>query len=94
MTKEQPSRGTGRSRTGTEAGRIRIWVKVRQALGFKRRDRVMSPIDAEPESVALRRSPGIAGVYGAVTPGQRPEDFQQLRREFEQGVADEVMSEG
>src|SRR5262245_12940855 len=28
--------------------------------------------------------------YGAVTPRQRPEDFRARRREFEEGVAEEV----
>lgn len=31
----------------------------------------------------------IAQGYGAVTPKNRPEDFQKLREAFERGVADE-----
>ena len=37
-------------------------------------------------------SKALAG-YGAVPPLQKPEDFQKLREEFEEGVAQEVSSE-
>jgi len=44
--------------------------------------------------ITIARAPSsILAAYGVVAPIQRPEDFQALREEFEEWVADEVMGE-
>jgi antitoxin PrlF len=80
--------------TVTVKGQVTIPVAVRQALGLKPHDRVTFEIDADAGTATLRPVPSVASVYGAVEPRRRPEDFRQLREEFEQGVSDEVAGEG
>jgi hypothetical protein len=40
-----------------------------------------------------RESSKLIAGFGAVTPGQKPEDFRKVRVAFEQAVAEEVMQE-
>lgn len=76
----------------TQKGQVTIPVAVRRALGLKPRDRVVVELDGD--HAVLRRAPSaILAGYGSVAPRNRPEDFAALRREFEQGVAREVMAE-
>jgi len=80
-----------RSTTMTQKGQVTIPADVRKALGLKPRDRVSFEVDAAEGVAVLRRAAGsVADVYGSVQPRERPENFQRLREEFEQGVADEV----
>ncbi len=51
----------------------------------------------EPEddkSRPRRAESKILKWYGSVTPTHRPEDFQRIRDEFEEGVAEEVAGDG
>src|SRR5437773_2717595 len=79
----------------TRKGQITVPIEIRQALGLRVGDKVALSIsdDAEPR-VTLRPVRSVAELtYGAVTPRRRPEDLRELRREFEEGVAEEVMAE-
>jgi bifunctional DNA-binding transcriptional regulator/antitoxin component of YhaV-PrlF toxin-antitoxin module len=63
-------------------------VEIRRALGIKEGDKVeLSLGNAGQALVILRLVRSIAeATFGAVTPRKQPEDFQELRREFEDGV--------
>jgi len=79
----------------TRKGQITLPVEIRRVLGIKEGDKVeLSLSDAGQALVILRPVRSIAeATFEAVTPRKRPEDFQELRREFEDGVAEEVMAE-
>jgi hypothetical protein len=58
---------------------------------------VLMPV-AFPETRRRSRSPEaviaqLRASHGSVAPRRRPEDFRALRREFEEGVAEEVAGE-
>lgn len=79
----------------TQKGQVTIPVEVRRALDLKPHDRVRVEYDAERGVAILRPAPsGILGIYGAVTPRERPEDFQARRDEAEQSIADDAMRRG
>lgn len=78
--------------TLTQKGQVTIPLELRRAIGLKPRDKVR--FELEGEVVKIRRAPSkILAGYGAVTPRKKPEDFRELRDEFEKGVAEEVLSE-
>jgi AbrB family looped-hinge helix DNA binding protein len=82
-----------RETTITQKGQVTIPVEVRATLGLKPKDKVIFEVTGDVATI--RRAPSkILRWYGSVTPRQRPEDFQKLREEFEQGVAEEVDQEG
>ena len=78
----------------TTKSQVTIPKMVRDAIGVKPGDQVEFLIDEGQKSVYLvpRQSKLLAN-FGKVKPRQKPEDFQKLREEFEQGVADEVTKE-
>ena len=79
--------------TVTQKGQVTIPAAVRSRLGLKPRDKVR--FEVEGDVVTLRPAPSkVLRWYGSVTPKERPEDFQKVREEFEQDVADEVDAEG
>ncbi len=76
----------------TQKGQVTIPVAIRRALGLKPHDRVVVELDAD--RAVLRRAPSaILAGYGSVKPQNRPEDFAAKRREFEEGIAQEVIAE-
>lgn len=79
----------------TRKGQITIPAEIRRSLGIKEGDKVaLSLVDKEKAQVNLRPVRSVAELtFGAVTPRKRPEDFQELRRRFEEGVASEVANE-
>jgi len=79
----------------TRKGQITLPVEIRRALGIKEGDKVeLSLGDAGQALVILRPVRSIAeATFGAIAPRKQPEDFQELRRGFEDGVAEEVMAE-
>jgi AbrB family looped-hinge helix DNA binding protein len=82
-----------RETTLTQKGQVTIPVEVRTILGLKPKDRVV--FEVEGDKATLKRAPSkVARWFGSVTPGQKPEDFQRLREEFEQGIAEDVTPEG
>ncbi|MCL5075739.1 MAG: type II toxin-antitoxin system PrlF family antitoxin [Chloroflexi bacterium] len=78
--------------TLTQKGQVTIPLGVRRALGLQPRDKIH--FEVEGEVVRMRRAPSrvLAG-YGAVTPRKRPEDFREVREDFEREVAAEVLAE-
>ena len=78
--------------TVTEKGQVTIPQAIRRAIGLQPRDRVS--FEVEGEVVKIRRvSSKLLQGFGAVKPGNKPEDFQKLRKNFEKGVAEEVALE-
>ena len=78
--------------TMTEKGQVTIPQEIRRMMGLNPRDKVR--FEVEGEVVKIRRaSSRLLQGYGAVTPKEKPENFQELRENFEKGVAKEVVSE-
>lgn len=78
--------------TVTEKGQVTIPQEIRRLMGLQPRDKVR--FEVEGEVVRIRRaSSKLLQGYGAVTPRKKPENSQELREDFEKGVAQEVVSE-
>lgn len=76
----------------SETGQITIPKKIRRIMGLHPHDRVS--FEVEGESVIIRRvSSKLMQGYGVVTARKKPADYQELRKAFEIGVAEEVTSE-
>ena len=79
----------------TRKGQITLPAEIRRSLGIKEGDKVAVSLgNSEEAPVILRPMHSVAeATFGAVRPRKRPEDFQELRRQFEEGVVEEVMDE-
>ena len=79
----------------TRKGQITLPVAIRRSLGIREGDKVaLSLDDSDQPRVILRPVRSVAELtFGAVTPRKRPEDFQELRQRFEEGIAEEAMAE-
>ena len=79
----------------TRKGQITVPAEIRRALGLKRGDKVaISLADRERLHATLRPVRSVAQMtFGSVAPRKRPEDYRELRRLFEEGVAEEVIAE-
>ena len=79
----------------TRKGQVTVPADIRRVLGLKVGDRVAFALsDTQEREVSLRPVRSVADLtYGAVSPRQRPEDFQELRHRFEEGAAEEVRAE-
>ena len=73
----------------TRKGQITLPVDVRRALGIEEGDRLeVSLPDPDTKVVQLRPVQSVAEMtFGAVKPRKQPEDFRELRRQFEDEVA-------
>ncbi|HEV2108691.1 MAG TPA: AbrB/MazE/SpoVT family DNA-binding domain-containing protein [Thermomicrobiales bacterium] len=75
----------------TSKGQVTIPAEIRAELGLKPRDSVQ--FTREGDRIVIRpMESAILKSYGSVRSVDGPVDFRKLREEFEQGVADEVMS--
>jgi AbrB family looped-hinge helix DNA binding protein len=83
--KEMESRMTGK-------GQVTIPAAIRAQLGLKPKDKVRFVPEADGVKVQPAESKLLKG-YGAVTPLHRPENWSEVRREFEEMVADEAAVE-
>lgn len=80
--------------TVTQKGQVTIPAEIRRALGIKPRDKVIFELEAEEKVARIRPAPSkVARWFGAVAPRHTPEDFKQIRREFEEAVTEEVAGE-
>jgi AbrB family looped-hinge helix DNA binding protein len=81
----------------TRKGQITLPAEMRRLLGIKQGDKVaVSVEDAGSEQPRLSLKPvrSVAEMtFGAVRPRKRPEDFKELRRAFEEGLAQEAVAE-
>ena len=79
----------------TRKGQITLPAEIRRSLGIREGDKVAISLgDSEEAPVILRPMHSVAAAtFGAVMPRKQPEDFQELRGLFEEGVADEVLAE-
>ena len=75
----------------TKKGQVTIPLEIRSRLGLKPRDKVLFELEGEVVKLRPAQSKVLRG-FGAVTPRKRPEDFRELRQEFEKGVAEEVQA--
>ena len=78
--------------TLTEKGQITIPQEIRKLLGLHPKDKVRFEVEGDVVKIKLATSQLLAG-FGAVSPKHRPENFQAMRDEFEEGVANDVISE-
>ncbi len=78
--------------TLTEKGQVTIPLEIRRLIGLHPRDRVRFEVEGDVVKITRATSKLLAG-YGAISPKNKPEDFQKVREEFEKGVAEEVTSE-
>ena len=79
--------------TVTRKGQITLPAEIRQSLGIKVGDKVAVSLVAISEGEGLqaviRPVRSVAEMtFGAVRPRKRPEDFKELRRAFEERVAE------
>jgi AbrB family looped-hinge helix DNA binding protein len=83
----------------TRKGQITLPAEIRRSLGIKEGDKVAVSLEEgeageQARVVILKPVRSIAVMtFGAVRPRKRPEDFKELRRHFEEGLAEEVMAE-
>lgn len=82
----------------TRKGQITLPAEIRRFLGIQEGDRIAVSLvengDNAPRQAIVRPVRSVAErTFGAVPPRKRPEDFEELRRHFEEGIAQESASE-
>lgn len=78
--------------TVTEKGQVTIPQEIRRIMGLHPKDRVRFAVEGDEVKIRRASSRLLQG-YGAVTPHKKPEDFQEIRKTFEEGVAADVEAE-
>lgn len=78
--------------TMTEKGQVTIPLAIRRIMGLHPHDKVSFEVEGDVVRIRRTTSKLLKG-YGAVTPKNRPENFREIRERFEEGVAEEVISE-
>lgn len=76
----------------TEKGQVTIPQEIRRIMGLRPHDRVHFQVRGEEITISRASSKLLAG-FGAVTPKNQPEDIHKQRKAFEEGVAEDVVSE-
>lgn len=66
--------------------------EIGKMLGLRPKDKVRFEVEGNVVTITQASSQLLAG-FGAVSPKNRPENFQTMREEFEKGVAEDVVSE-
>ena len=80
--------------TVTEKGQVTLPAGMRRALGLKPKDRVVFELDEKEKVLRVRRAESVVDKwFGFAGKLDHPMTDKELREAFEQGVADEVMSE-
>jgi AbrB family looped-hinge helix DNA binding protein len=81
----------------TRKGQITLPAEMRRLLGIKEGDKVAVTVveeGGEEPRLSLKPVRSVAEMtFGAVRPRKRPEDFKELRRAFEEGMALEAVVE-
>ena len=78
--------------TLTEKGQVTIPQEIRHHPGLRPGDKVRFEVDGEAVKIMHASSKLLQG-FGAVKPIQKPENFQKLRENFEEGIARDVVYE-
>lgn len=80
--------------TLTRKGQITVPAEIRHALGLEEGDKVIVSLAEGEQRATLTPVRSIAELtFGSVKPRRRPEDFDELRRIFEEEVAMDVARE-
>ena len=82
----------------TRKGQITLPAEIRRSLGIKEGDKVAVSLvvgaEGEQPQVMLKPVRSVAELtFGAVTPRKQPEDIKELRKAFEEGIAEQVIAE-
>jgi antitoxin PrlF len=80
--------------TVTSKGQVTIPVEVREHLGIKPKDRVQFEVSEDGSVTVVPARSHVLASFGVVKPRRQHEDFRALRREFEEGVAENVLRRG
>ena len=79
--------------TVTQKGQVTIPSELRKSLKIKPKAKVT--FDLVDGEIRLRPAKSVVeATRGAVKPTTTPEDFRKLRRDFEEGMAEEARREG
>ena len=78
--------------TITGKGQVTIPQEIRRLLGLRPGDKVCFEVEGKMVKITRASSKLLQG-YEAVTPRKRPENFHELREEFEKGVVKDIVSE-
>ena len=76
----------------TQKGQVTIPLDIRRKLGLKPKDVVRFEVERDGVKLTLAPSKVLAS-FGAVEPLARPEDWQAVRREMEERMAEDVSRE-
>ena len=79
-------------RSVTRKGQVTIPVEIRRKLGIEPRDQVSFHVEGDKVYLRVERDT-LESAYGAVSPLQRPEDFQALRDQAIEDHVDRVIEE-
>ena len=79
----------------TRKGQITLPAEIRKSLHIREGDKVAFSLEGtDTPQVIIRPVRSVAEMtFGSVTPRKRPEDFQELRRLFVEGMAEDLLSE-
>jgi antitoxin PrlF len=77
--------------TMTTKGQVTIPTAIRRLLGLKPRDKVRFGVAADGTITVQPATSRLTALFGSVKPLNPPKDDETLRREFEEGVAEEVL---
>lgn len=84
--------GITQETTLTQKGQVTIPVAIRSRLGLKPKDKVR--FEVEGDEVKIKLAPSrIARHFGAVAVPGKPMVWRAEREAFEEGVAEDVLSE-
>jgi AbrB family looped-hinge helix DNA binding protein len=83
----------------TRKGQITLPAEIRRLLNVKEGDRIavslLAPSDDGELKAIIKPVRSVTEMtFGAVPPLKRPEDFDELRSAFEEGLAQQVISDG
>ena len=78
----------------TSKGQVTIPAEIREYLGLKPKDKVQFEVDADG-TVRVSPAPSrLAAVFASIEPSTVTKDDATLRREFEEGVAEDALRRG
>ena len=73
----------------TSKGRVTIPIKIRHRLGLEAGDTIQFEVAGDAVRIKTVKSTLLKG-FGAVRPRKKPEDWNRVREDFEEGIAEEA----